>query len=79
MQQFDAIWINANIATMTDNGVPYGAIENGVLAIKDGLIAFVGKRGELPGFDAMATPLHDMQGQWILPGFIDCHTHLIYA
>jgi imidazolonepropionase len=79
MQQFDAIWINANIATMTDNGQPYGTIEKGVLAIKDGLIAFVGKRNELPEFDAMATPLHDANGQWLLPGFIDCHTHLIYA
>ena len=79
MQQFDAIWINANIATMTNNGMPYGAIENGVLAVKDGIIAFVGSRGELPEFDAMATPLHDMQGKWLLPGFIDCHTHLIYA
>ncbi|MBV2130075.1 imidazolonepropionase [Arsukibacterium indicum] len=79
MQQFDAIWINANIATMNDNGVPYGAIEKGVLAVKDGLIAFVGRRDELPEFDVMATPVHDMQGQWLLPGFIDCHTHLIYA
>ncbi|WP_019675742.1 imidazolonepropionase [Arsukibacterium perlucidum] len=79
MQQFDAIWINANIATMTNNGMPYGAIENGVLAVKDGIIVFVGSRGELPEFDAMATPLHDMQGKWLLPGFIDCHTHLIYA
>ena len=79
MQQFDAIWINANIATMTNNGKPYGTIENGVLAIKDGLIAFVGSRNALPEFDVMATPLHDAQGQWLLPGFIDCHTHLIYA
>ena len=79
MQQFDAIWINANIATMAGNGKPYGTIENGVLAIKDGLIAFIGSRNELPEFDAMATPLHDAQGQWLLPGFIDCHTHLIYA
>ncbi|WP_213996254.1 imidazolonepropionase [Arsukibacterium sp.] len=79
MQQFDAIWINANIATMTDNGKPYGAIENGVLAVKDGLIVFVGARNELPEFEAITTPLYDMQGQWLLPGFIDCHTHLIYA
>lgn len=79
MQQFDAIWINANIATMTDNGQPYGTIENGVLAVKDGVIAFVGQRSELPQFDAMATPLYDVQGQWLLPGFIDCHTHLVYA
>ncbi|WP_152658983.1 imidazolonepropionase [Arsukibacterium sp. MJ3] len=79
MQQFDAIWINANIATMTDNGAPYGSIENGVLAIKDGIIVFVGSRADLPQFDALATPLYDVQGQWILPGLIDCHTHLIYA
>ncbi|WP_240224301.1 imidazolonepropionase [Rheinheimera hassiensis] len=79
MQQFDAIWINANIATMTDNGSAYGAIENGALAIKDGVIVFVGTKADLPSFDAPATPLYDAQGQWLLPGFIDCHTHLVYA
>ena len=79
MQQFDAIWINANIATMTDNGQPYGTIENAVLAVKDGRIAFVGARSELPQFDALATPLYDVAGQWLLPGFIDCHTHLVYG
>ena len=79
MQQFDAIWINANIATMTDNGTAYGSIENGALAVKDGVIAFVGTKADLPPFDALATPLYDAQGQWLLPGFIDCHTHLVYA
>src|SRR5690606_6577059 len=73
------IWINANIATMTDNGRAYGTIENGVLAIKDGLIAFVGSKADLPAFDALATPLYDAAGQWLLPGFIDCHTHLVYG
>jgi imidazolonepropionase len=79
MQQFDAIWINANVATMTDNGAPYGTVENAVLAVKDGLIAYIGNRHSLPAFDALSTPLYDAQGQWILPGFIDCHTHLVYA
>ncbi|MCS4305991.1 imidazolonepropionase [Rheinheimera pacifica] len=79
MQQFDAIWINANIATMTDNGTAYGSIENGALAVKDGLIAFVGSKADLPPFDALATPLYDAAGQWLLPGFIDCHTHLVYG
>ena len=79
MQQFDAIWINASIATMTENGEPYGSIEDAVLAVKDGLIAFVGKRSDLPAFDSLTTPLYDARGQWILPGFIDCHTHLVYA
>lgn len=79
MQQFDAIWINASIATMTDNGEPYGSIEDAVLAVKDGLIAFIGKRNDLPAFDSLTTPMYDARGQWILPGFIDCHTHLVYA
>lgn len=79
MQQFDAVWINANLATMSDNGQPYGVIEHAALAIKDGIIAYAGPRTELPEFDALATPLYDARGQWILPGFIDCHTHLVYA
>ena len=79
MQQFDAIWINASIATMTDNGEPYGSIEDAVLAVKDGLIAFVGRRSDLPAFDSLTTPIYDAKWQWILPGFIDCHTHLVYA
>lgn len=80
MQHFDAIWYNVNLATMDplrDSG--YGAVENAVLAIKDGLIAFCGERADLPAYDVLATPAYDGQGGWILPGFIDCHTHLVYA
>ncbi|MDX1392609.1 MAG: imidazolonepropionase [Rheinheimera sp.] len=79
MQHFDAIWINANIATMTDNGQAYGCIENAVLAVRDGIIVYVGAKEGLGPFDALATPLYDVAGQWLLPGFIDCHTHLIYG
>ncbi len=80
MQHFDAIWHNVNIATM-DPQRPgsYGAVEQAVLAIRDGLIAFCGPRAELPSYDALATPTFDGQGGWLLPGFIDCHTHLVYA
>jgi imidazolonepropionase len=79
MADFDAVWLNAKLATMTDNGSPYGAIEQGALAVKDGLIAYAGPQAELPAFDSLATPLYDVQGQWLLPGLIDCHTHLLYA
>lgn len=79
MADFDAVWLNAKLATMTDNGSPYGAIEQGALAVKDGLIAYAGPQAELPPFDSLATPLYDVQGQWLLPGLIDCHTHLLYA
>ncbi|MBU2178943.1 MAG: imidazolonepropionase [Gammaproteobacteria bacterium] len=79
MQQFDAIWHNVHLATMTDNGQPYGTIRDGALAVKDGLIAWCGPKAELPACDLLTTPLYDGQGQWLLPGFIDCHTHLVYA
>jgi imidazolonepropionase len=77
--QFDAIWHNIHLATMTDNGKAYGAVHNAALAIKDGLIAWCGPKAELPPCDLLATPLYDGQGQWLVPGFIDCHTHLVYA
>jgi len=79
MQQFDSLWYNVNLATMTDNGQPYGAIIDGVLAIKDGCIAWLGAKSSLPAFDNLATPMYDGKGQWLVPGFIDCHTHLVYA
>ncbi|MCT6698807.1 imidazolonepropionase [Rheinheimera sp. 4Y26] len=77
--QFDAIWHNVQLATMTDNGQPYGTISDGALAVKDGIIAWCGPKAELPPCDLLSTPLYDGQGQWLLPGFIDCHTHLVYA
>lgn len=79
MMEFDAVWINASLATMTDNGQPYGAINDGAIAVKEGVIVYAGSKADLPAFDALATPLYDVKGQWIIPGFIDCHTHLIYA
>lgn len=76
---FDAVWHNVQLATMTDNGQPYGVIRDGALAIKDGLIAWCGPKSALPACDLLTTPVYDGQGQWVLPGLIDCHTHLVYA
>lgn len=80
MQQFDALWHNVHVATMDPAvGGSYGEITDAVLAVNDGRIAFVGAKSDLPAFDALATPTYDGQGGWLLPGFIDCHTHLVYA
>lgn len=80
MQHFDAIWYNVNLATMDpDQPGPYGVISNAVLAVRDGLIAYCGPRADLPAYDALATPAYDGQGGWLLPGLVDCHTHLVYA
>ena len=73
MTEFDQVWLDANLCTMTDG---LGVIEDGAIAAKDGRIAWVGKRADLPGAGAVTTRC---DGAWILPGLIDCHTHLVFA
>jgi imidazolonepropionase len=77
MPIWDSVWTNAHLATMTECRDPYGAIERGALAIKDGRIAWVGAEADLPHYDAAVTI--DGCGGWLTPGLIDCHTHLVFA
>lgn len=73
----DRLWRNARLATMAPGDAPYGAIEDGVVAARDGRIVFAGPKSEAPAFDATETI--DCSGRWITPGLIDCHTHLVYG
>jgi len=74
---FDRVWLDAHLATMVPrDGDPLGIIEDGAIAAKDGRIAWVGRRAELP---ASAATVTRCDGAWILPGLIDCHTHLVFA
>ena len=78
--EWDLLITDANIATMDSSiDAPYGAIENAALAIQDGHIVWLGKQTDLPSFDALATPIISAKGQWLTPGLIDCHTHLVFA
>ena len=77
---WDQVWIDVNVATMDmASSVPYGAIENAAIAVKDGKVAWIGPRANLPQFDALATPIYRGKGKWITPGLIDAHTHLVFA
>ena len=71
----DAAFLNANLATMRE-GSPYGAIRDGVLALTNNHISWVGPRSE---WRDKAREEHDARGAWITPGLVDCHTHLVYA
>jgi imidazolonepropionase len=74
----DRLWTRARLATMSPAiPAPYGAIEDGVVAARDGLIVFAGPASEAPTFRAAETI--DCNGRWITPGLIDCHTHLVYG
>lgn len=55
----------------------YGEIRDGAIAVREGRIAWLGKRSELPVHHA--TVEHDGKGCWLTPGLIDCHTHIVYA
>lgn len=80
LDDIDLLLTDANIATMDDSiAAPYGAIENAALAIKNGKIVWLGEQANLPPFDVFATPTLSIKGQWLTPGLIDCHTHLVFA
>jgi imidazolonepropionase len=71
----DRVWHNARLATMAGEGV--GAVEDGVIACRQGRIAYAGPAADAPAFEA--DERIDCDGRWITPGLIDCHTHLIHG
>jgi imidazolonepropionase len=73
----DRLWTNGRMATMGEGAGVYGALEPAALAARDGRIAWVGPLADLPDLDPADTI--DLDGRWVTPGLIDCHTHLVYA
>ena len=73
----DLVVVNVALATMR-SGTPYGAVRDGAVAVRDGRITWLGARASLPR-SVRATAELDGKGGWLTPGFIDCHTHLVYA
>ena len=65
----DAVTVirNATIMTITN-----GTIENGSILIRNGKIAEVGTDVSVPG----GAHVIDAEGQYVMPGIIDAHTHI---
>ncbi|MEO5857794.1 MAG: imidazolonepropionase, partial [Pyrinomonadaceae bacterium] len=61
-------------AAMRDVGI----IENGAIAIKEGLFVAIGTHREI---NAAYTCEHsiDAEAKVVCPGFVDPHTHIVYA
>lgn len=77
---WDALWVNAHLATMVDGKQRCGTIVDGAIAVTGSEIAWVGERGELTGdLTSYAKQVFDCGGQWLTPGLIDCHTHLVFG
>ena len=58
-----------------------GAIKRAAIAWSDGVIRWVGTEADLPG-EFSRPPReasHDAQGAIVIPGLVDCHTHLAFG
>ena len=65
-------------ATMAEGGEPYGLIEDALIAVADGRIAWIGRREDAPR-EVRALPMHKQDGRLATPGLIDCHTHIVHG
>lgn len=68
---FDLLVHGARLYPLDDD---LGAATASTLAVHDGRIAAIGVAGDSP-----ARRRVDAQGAALLPGFIDCHTHAVFA
>lgn len=77
--RWDHLLLDATLATFAGDR-PFGLIEAGALALKDGRIAWVGPACDLPAApDTLATSIDRLDGALVTPGLIDCHTHLVFG
>ena len=77
MQNWDLLITDARIATMRPDMPDYGIIEDGAIAVADGMLAWVGEQSQLPTREAADTV--SIAGHWLTPALIDCHTHLVFG
>lgn len=73
----DRLLIDCHVATMMEGGAPYGAVEDAAVVVADGRIAWAGPRADMP--TVAADEVERLDGRWVTPGLIDCHTHLVFG
>ena len=76
--RMDTLWLDARLATLSPDKPGLGIVEKGALGAKDGRIVYAGPQAGLPAA-ADAAERIPLDGRWITPGLIDCHTHLVHG
>lgn len=76
--RWDGLLLGATLATL-DAEQGYALVEDGALGWKDGVLAYVGTRSDLPGIaEELADEVIETDGV-VTPGLVDCHTHAVFA
>ena len=69
------LWQHCNAATMA-NGT-YSIIEDAAIVTREGFIEWIGPRQQVPAGEYGHTI--GLDGAWVTPGLIDCHTHTVFG
>lgn len=69
------LWQHCHVATMAHG--KYSIIEDAAMVTSGSLIEWIGPRADVP--NAQYATIHDLQGAWVTPGLIDCHTHTVFG
>ncbi|SAL23964.1 imidazolonepropionase [Caballeronia peredens] len=69
------LWHHCHAATMARG--EYSIIDDAAILTDGARIEWIGPRGAMP--DIGECERVDLQGAWVTPGLIDCHTHLVFG
>lgn len=80
-EQYGFAIYSDNQSNNETKSTPYGQLENAAMGIKNGKIAWIGTHEEIKPHlvHYQNDQIKDVDGKWVTPGLIDCHTHLVYA
>ena len=76
MADWDLLLTDVNVATMAA-GAAYAEIPDAAVGISAGCIDWVGPASEAPA--RVVRERRRLEGRWLTPALIDCHTHLVFA